>query len=63
MGTLASYSRVSTIVWPHPLNFNETLGEKARWDKHKDAACYFEHILDAESYKMLVVLGNFETLH
>ena len=34
---------------------NKTLGEKARWELHKDAACYFESILEASHYKTAVV--------
>ena len=38
---------VSTIVWLHHLDFNEILGEKARWDLCKDVVCCFEQILEA----------------
>ena len=39
--------RGNTTVWLHHLEFNETPGEKARWELHNDAACYFEQILEA----------------
>ena len=29
-------------TWLHLLDSNKMLGEKARWELHKDAACYFE---------------------
>ena len=41
-GILPSSSRVSTTVWSHHLKYNEALREKARWELHTDAACYFE---------------------
>ena len=36
MEILSSYSYVSTIVWWHHLDFNETLKEKAKWELHKN---------------------------
>ena len=33
---------VCTIVWLHRLDFNQTLGEKSKWELHKDTACCFE---------------------
>ena len=33
-------NHVSTTVWLHHLNFNETPGEVARWKLHKTAACW-----------------------
>ena len=46
-GILPSYSHVSIIVWLHDLEFNETLGEKARWRLHKDVTLFFEQFLEA----------------
>ena len=43
-------SNVSTIVWLHNLDFNETLGEKARWELLKDAVNRFEQIQQAASH-------------
>ena len=37
-------SRVSAIVWLQPLESNETLGEIAKVELHKDAMCSFEQI-------------------
>ena len=34
---------------------NETLGEKARWELHKDVACYFELFLRVVPNKTTVV--------
>ena len=40
----------------HHLDIKETPGEnKARWELYKEAACYFEKILDATLYKTAVV--------
>ena len=47
MGILLSCSYVSTTVWMHHMDFDETLGEKVRWKLHKDAICYFKQILEA----------------
>ena len=30
---------------------NKTQGEKARWELHKNATCYFEQILEVTPYK------------
>ena len=51
MGILPSFSYVSTIVWLHHLNITEVLGEKSRWNLHKNAACCFEHFLKATPRK------------
>ena len=55
MKILPSCSHFSTIVWLHHSEFNETLGEKARWELDKDTACYFEQILEAAAYKTAVI--------
>ena len=44
---LPNCSRVSTILWLHHLDFNEVIGEKARWEPHKDAEGCFQQILKA----------------
>ena len=44
-----------TVVWLHYLDSNETLGEKARWELYKDAACCFEQILELAPYKTVVI--------
>ena len=36
-----SCSFVSTTVWLHHINFNETHREKDRWELHRDVACCF----------------------
>ena len=41
-------------VWLHHMDFNKMLGEKARWELHKDAAYSFEQILEAAPYKTVV---------
>ena len=41
-GILQSCSHVSTIVWLHSQNFCKKLGEKAKWELHKNAALCFE---------------------
>ena len=45
MGILSSCNHVSTTVWLHHLDFNKTLGEKARWKLLKDTACCFGLVL------------------
>ena len=49
MGILQSSSRVNTIVWLHHSNFKKMLGEKGRWELHKDAVCYFEQIQEGSA--------------
>ena len=53
MGILSSCSRVSTTVSLH-LDYNETQGEKARWELHNDAACCFQQILEAAPCKTAI---------
>ena len=48
-GILSSWSHFSIIVWLHYKDSNETSGEKARWELHKDSMCCLEQILE-ESY-------------
>ena len=55
MGVFPSCSHVSTTVWLHHLNPNETIQEKARWELNKAAACSFEQILVTAPYKIVVV--------
>ena len=49
IGILPSRTHVSTIVSLHHSDTNETPVVKARGELHKDAICYFEEILEAES--------------
>ena len=42
---------VSAIAWLHLMDANKTPKERATWELHKDAACYFEQILEVASYK------------
>ena len=37
------------------MDFNEALGEKARWELYKDATCDFEQILEAAHHKTAAV--------
>ena len=54
-GISPSFNHVSTIVWLHHLDSYKTLVEKARWELHKNAACYFQQILEAALCKTAVV--------
>ena len=47
-----SLDAVSTTVWMHQQNSNETNGGKARWELHQNATCYFEKILEAAPHKI-----------
>ena len=38
-----------------PLESSETFVEKAKWELHKNAKCFFERILKAVSHKMAAV--------
>ena len=42
---------VHTTVWMYDLDANETHGEKARWELHKNDTCDFEQILKASPHK------------
>ena len=46
MGILPSCSYVSTTLWLHHLDSNETIGENARWELHEDAVYSFKQILE-----------------
>ena len=54
-GILPSYNCINAIVWLHQLDFNETIGEKARWELRKSIACYLQQILEVVLYKTAVV--------
>ena len=54
-GILSKWSQVSTTEWLHHLRFNETPWEKARCELQKNAAWWFEQILEAASYKAAAV--------
>ena len=47
MGVYPSSSHVSSNVWLHHLDFNDMLWEKSRLELHKNAACYFQQMLEA----------------
>ena len=51
MRILPSGSHVSTVVWLHHLEFNESPGEKARWELYKDGTCCLEQVLEAVPHK------------
>ena len=51
MRSLPSCRYVSTTVWLHHLDCNEKHREKARWEIGKDAAHFFEQILEVALYK------------
>ena len=55
MGILQGSSYLSITVWLHHLDFNEMLGEKARCELHKDAACCSQQILETAPYKTAAV--------
>ena len=46
---------LSTTVWLHHIDLNKVLKEKVWWELHKDDACFFEYILEATPYKIVVV--------
>ena len=39
----------------HHMETNETHWEKARWEQHKNATCFFEQILEVTPHKTLAV--------
>ena len=51
MGILPSYSHVGSTVQLHHMDFSKMLEEKARWELHKDDACYSEQILETAPNK------------
>ena len=55
MKFLPSNGCVSTTVWMHHLDANETHGEKVRWKLHKKATCCFKQILEAIPNKAALV--------
>ena len=59
------YVRVSTILWLHHLEFNETHGEKYKWELYEDDAYCFIQILEAVLYKTTAVqlLTSYLTNH
>ena len=54
---LPGCSHISTTVPLHHLDSNEASGEKAWWELYKNAACYFEQILEAAPHKTAFVLS------
>ena len=46
---------ISTIVWLHHLDSNETFAEKDRWELHKNTVCYSEQILEVAPYKTAAI--------
>ena len=59
MRSLPSCSHVSTIIWLHHFNFNETSRWKAWWKLQKNAICCFELILKHIQYVLYVLLEWF----
>ena len=51
----SGHASISTTVWMHHLDSNETCGEKARWELNENAVYSFEQILEATLYKTAVV--------
>ena len=51
---LTRCSHVSTTVWLHNLDSNKTLGEKAWWELHKNAASCFKQISEVAPHKTAV---------
>ena len=52
---LSTCSCVNTTVWIHYLYANEMNGEKARWELHKNATCWFKQVLEATPNKIAAV--------
>ena len=46
MGFLPSFGGVHITEWWHHLDADETHGEEARWEQHKNATSCFEQILE-----------------
>ena len=46
-GVLPSCSYFHITIWVHHIDANKTHWEKANWELHKNATCYFEQILEA----------------
>ena len=42
---------INTTVWMHHIDAYKTHREKARWELHKNATSYLEHILEAATHK------------
>ena len=55
MGILPSCSHVNITVWLLHWDLNETLGEEARWELHKDVVNHFEQILKAGPHKTAAI--------
>ena len=51
-GFLPRCGCVNIIVWMHHIDTNKMHGEKARWELHKNAMCYSEHISEATPHKI-----------
>ena len=52
---LPSSGRVDTAVWMHDMDANETDGEKAWQQLHKNAASNIEQVLEATPHKAAAV--------
>ena len=46
---------VNTTVWMHHMDVYKLLGEKARWELHKNSTCYFEQIPQATPHKIATI--------
>ena len=53
--TLPSSDRVDTAIWMHYMDANETVGEKAWRQLHKNAASNIEQVLEATPHKAAAV--------
>ena len=51
MQFLPSSSCLNTAIWMHYIDANETAGEKARRQLHKNATGNFEQVLEATLHK------------
>ena len=51
----SNWIHINSTVWLHYLNFNEILGEKARWKIHKDVTWCFDQTQAAAPYKTVYV--------
>ena len=50
-----SSGRGDTAIWKHYIDANETYGEKAWWQSHKNAARHIEQVLETAPHKTVDV--------
>ena len=48
---LLGSGHIDTAIWMHYMDANKTVGEEARWQLHKNAACNPEQVLAATPHK------------